>query len=73
MKEKENTCKWFVVCPMKRYYEIGRLDRKWIEQYCKGNWEKCTRFQMEEAGKSHPDWMLPDGSEDESLKSKRET
>jgi len=32
------TCKWYPVCPMKRFYEKGKLDKKWIERYCKGNW-----------------------------------
>ena len=62
------TCKWFPVCPMKMYYEAGKLDKKWIEQYCKGNFKKCIRYKMEEEGKYHPDWMLPDGTIDESLK-----
>jgi len=60
-------CKWYPVCPMKRFYEEGRLCRKWIELYCKGDWESCIRYQMEEEGKYHPDWMLPDGTIDKSL------
>jgi len=55
-------CKWFSVCPMKHFYETGRLDRKWIELYCKGDWKNCVRYEMEELGQYHPDWMLPDGS-----------
>lgn len=61
-------CKWFPVCPMKKYYEMGKLDGKWIKNYCKGNRENCVRYQMEEKGQYHPDWMLPDGTIDESLK-----
>ena len=61
-------CKWYPVCPMKRFYEQGKLDRKWIELYCKGDWQSCVRYQMEEKGKPHPDWMLPDGSLDERLR-----
>ncbi len=53
---------------MKVYYEAGKLDRKWVETYCWGDWEKCIRYQMEERGEWHPDWMLPDGSIDEGLK-----
>ena len=60
-------CKWYIVCPMKRFYEEGKLDKKWIELYCKGDWESCIRYQMEERGEPHPDWMLPDGSIDEKL------
>jgi len=52
---------------MTRYYEEGRLDRRWIELFCKGDWESCKRYQLEERGIWHPDNMLPDGSIDESL------
>ena len=63
-------CKWYPSCPMKRFYEEGILNRKWVELYCKGDWKSCTRYQMEENGKTHPDWMLPDGSIDEGLHKK---
>ena len=53
---------------MKRYLEAGRLDPKWVEQYCKGHWRRCVRYQMEARGEPHPDWMLPDGTLDERLK-----
>jgi len=53
---------------MKYYYEQGRLDKKWIDQYCHGNWTRCVRYQKEEKGEFHPDWMLPDGFLDENLK-----
>ncbi|MBN2030219.1 uracil-DNA glycosylase [bacterium] len=61
-------CKWFPLCPMKWYYEAGHLERKWIELYCRGDWESCVRYEMEEQGHDHPDWMLPDGSLDVGLK-----
>ena len=61
-------CKWFSVCPMKRFHKEGKLDKKWIELYCKGNWRGCVRYQMEEKGEFHSDWMLPDGTIDEKLK-----
>jgi len=60
-------CKWYPTCPMKKFYEEGTLDRKWVELYCKGDWESCIRYQIEESGKPHPDWMLPDGTIDEKL------
>ena len=63
-----NNCKWYPVCPMRRFYEEGRLKRDWIERYCKGDWESCIRYQMEEKGEMHSDWMLPDGSIDETLR-----
>lgn len=61
-------CRWFRVCPMKRFYESGQLDEKWIALYCQGDWSRCVRYQMEKKGEYHPDWMLPDGSLAEQLK-----
>lgn len=55
------TCKWYDVCPLKRFYEEGKLDEKWIEDYCKGDYKSCVRYKMEEEGKPHPDNMLPNG------------
>ena len=60
-------CKWYPVCPMKRFFTEGRLGKEWIEQYCKGDWESCKRYHMEEKGEPHPDWMLPNGTIDENL------
>ena len=67
LKISGRKCKWYTCCPMKYFYEDGRLDKKWIEQYCKGDWEKCVRYWMEERGEPHPDEMLPDGTIDENL------
>jgi len=60
-------CKWYQVCPMKRFYEEGKLSKEWIERYCRGDWESCVRYWMEEMGELHPDRMLPDGTLDEEL------
>jgi DNA polymerase len=62
------TCKWYPVCPMKRYTDAGLLDPKWVNAFCQGEWQRCVRYQMEERGEPHPDWMLPDGSLDERLR-----
>ena len=64
----KNICKWYNVCPMKRYFEEGKLDIKWIDDYCKGNYHRCIRGEMEEEGKYLPDNMLSDGTIDEKLK-----
>ena len=53
---------------MKRFYEEGRLEEKWILEYCKGKYSRCIRKQMEEAGEFHPDNMLPNGEIREDLK-----
>jgi len=40
---------------MKRFYEEGRLDRRWVEDYCFHNGRDCVRKKMEEEGRHHPD------------------
>jgi hypothetical protein len=65
--EKMKECKWYRVCPMKRFFEAGKLEKKWVMDYCHGGWDKCERFRMEEKGQYHPDNMLPNGEIDESL------
>lgn len=60
-------CKHFPNCPMKRFYEQGKLEKFWIDKYCKGDYKSCVRYQMEEKGEPHPDNMLPNGEVDESL------
>lgn len=61
-KTISNECKWYPVCPIKRFTDLGIIDDKWVNSYCKGEWKHCIRYQMEEKGEYHPDWMLPDGS-----------
>ena len=60
--DEQKTCKWFPVCPMKAFYEAGKLNSRWIKNFCHGNWSNCVRYQKEEAGIYHPDNMLPDGT-----------
>ncbi len=53
---------------MKCLYEQGKLDEKWVRDFCWVSNKKCVRYEMEESGKSHPDNMLPDGSILDELK-----
>jgi len=62
------TCKWYPVCPMKWFFENGQLEKKWVDDYCFSDWEKCVRYKMEEDNVYHPDNMKPDGSIDPDLK-----
>lgn len=64
----KNVCKWFAVCPLKRFYEQGKLDKRWVQDYCWSNNPNCVRKKMEEEGLYHPDNMLPDGTIDKNLK-----
>jgi len=43
MKQKKE-CKWYQTCPMRYFYEKGILDKKWVDNYCHGNWNICVRF-----------------------------
>ncbi|MDD5523898.1 MAG: hypothetical protein PHV90_01515 [Smithella sp.] len=59
---KIKPCKWYDACPMKAYTKQGKLERYWIENYCLvDNHRHCLRYQMEEQGQYHPDFMLPNG------------
>ncbi len=62
LKIVSKDCKWYRVCPIKYFYEQEKIPRIWVELYCKGDWSNCVRFHMEEEGKYHSDYMLPDGT-----------
>ncbi|MBN1409743.1 MAG: hypothetical protein JW969_02790 [Spirochaetales bacterium] len=70
MKKTGKCCHWYPVCPMKRFYEKGLLEKKWVAEYCWISNPDCVRKKLEEQGKYHPDDMLPDGTymEDPGLK-----
>ena len=61
MKTKNKTCKWYPVCPIKYFVDQGKLDPKWVEEYCLVENKNCVRYQMEENGEFHPENMLPNG------------
>ena len=62
------TCKWYCCCPVRRFTEEGKIERRWVEEYCLGDrWRECVRYRMKENGEYHPDNMLPDGSIREGL------
>ena len=58
----DKICYWFDMCPLKKFYEQGRIDKRWIEDYCFGDFSKCVRRKMEEKNLYHPDNMMPDGT-----------
>ena len=60
-------CKWYNICPMKRFYEEGRVDKELIEKYCLGDYKKCKRYQLVEKGKFCSDYILPNGKIDRRL------
>lgn len=54
-------CKWFRLCPLRRFEKSGQLDLVWRRRYCEGDFINCRRYQAEENGIAHPDTMLPNG------------
>ena len=67
MRNPNKTCKWYSECPIKYFVEYGKLDQKWVENYCLVGNKNCIRYQMEERGDYHPDKMLPNGEIKEDL------
>ena len=67
MRECLSAKSYYAGVAIKRYYEKGLLDGKWVRDYCHGT-KSCVRYAMEERGAAHPDWMLPDGTLDEDLR-----
>jgi DNA polymerase len=67
IKVISKTCKWFHVCPIKTFYDKGKLPKYWIDKYCQGDWTSCIRYKLEEKYMHHPDNMLPDGTIDHNL------
>lgn len=53
---------------MKRAYEQGKLEKRFIDEYCFGDFRSCVRYQMESRGEPHPDHMRQDGVLDGRLK-----
>jgi len=65
-----NACRWYDgTSGMKRAYDAGMLDKKWIDEYCMNGGQGCVRKKrFEEEGYVSPDYVLPDGTEDKKLK-----
>ncbi|MFX0024095.1 MAG: uracil-DNA glycosylase [Candidatus Hermodarchaeota archaeon] len=61
LKSNKKVFKWYQVCPIKFFVDNGKLDKKWVEDYCLINNKDCLRYQVEESGKIHPDNLLPNG------------
>jgi hypothetical protein len=66
----KNKCKWYnSTSGMKRAYDAGMLEKKWIDDYCLNGGENCIRKKRyEEEGYVSPDYVLPNGEIDEKLK-----
>jgi len=67
---KKNLCRWYdETSAIKRAYDLGILDKKWVENYCWKGGKNCVRKKrFEEEGYVSPDYVLHDGTVDENLK-----
>lgn len=63
-------CRWYDgTSGMKRAYDNGMLDKKWIDDYCMSGGQGCIRKKrFETEGYVSPDYVLPDGTVDEKLR-----
>jgi DNA polymerase len=62
-------CKWYSVCPLRKYEREGRISLVWAEKFCESDdvWIACERYKLEEQNIYHPDHMLPDGTMGQGL------
>jgi len=65
-----HVCRWYdSTSGMKRAFDAGLLDRKWIDDYCLNGGRGCVRKKrFETEGYVSPDYVLPDGTSDDTLK-----
>jgi hypothetical protein len=63
-------CRWYnATSAVKRAYDQGIIEKKWVEQYCWNGGKGCVRKKrFEEEGYVSPDYVLPDGSIHEGLR-----
>jgi hypothetical protein len=57
------TCKWFDICPLRKFEKKNKINNDYKQEYClsKKNWKNCKRYIMEEKGIDHKDNLMPDG------------
>jgi len=68
--KKKNLCVWYnETSGMKRAYDLGLIDRRWVENYCWNGGKDCVRKKrFEEEGYVSPDYVLPDGTISQRVK-----
>ncbi len=68
--KREALCKWYnATSGVKRAYDLGLIDKKWVENYCWKDGRGCVRKKrFKEEGYVSPDYVLPDGSVNERVK-----
>ena len=72
MPEERDVCRWYnETSGVKRAYDAGLIERKWIEDYCFNGGKNCVRKRrFEQEGYVSPDYILPDGTEAPQLRNR---
>ena len=67
---KMDFCRWYnETSGVKRAYDLGLIDKKWVEDYCWTGGRGCLRKKrFEEEGYVSPDYVLPDGTISEKVR-----
>ena len=70
VEKGRKVCRWYNgTSDMKRAYDAGKLEKRWIDDYCLADGKGCVRKRrFENEGYASPDYVLPDGTVDEKLK-----
>jgi hypothetical protein len=63
-------CRWYnETSGVKRAYDLGLIEKKWVEEYCWEGGTGCVRKKrFEEEGYVSPDYVLPNGAVSERVK-----
>lgn len=66
----KSVCRWYnETSGVKRAYDLGLIDKKWVEDYCRNGGRDCVRKRRYEGeGYVSPDYVLPDGSVSQPVK-----
>ncbi len=72
MPEDRDLCRWYnETSAVKRAYDAGLIERKWVEDYCWSGGRDCVRKRrFEQEGYVSPDYVLPDGTEAPQLRNR---
>ena len=67
---KMDFCRWYnETSGVKKAYDLGLIDKKWVEDYCWTGGRGCLRKKrFEEEGYVSPDYVLPDSTISEKVR-----
>ena len=54
-------CHYTGGCPIYRHFSLKAIKNFFISRYCQGDFERCKRKKLKDAGKEVPEKLLPNG------------